>query len=121
MNIIFNKDKNDSLMVGAQPKFTQLDIQTFSMLPHDKRSEFFQDLRYTLLKINIEYVVYPSPPSKIEFVQIMKPVYFDGLTKGKLFNTTLLVRRAIELTKWCFGKHLRPRGGSSISPSFRLL
>jgi hypothetical protein len=118
-NIIFNKNKKDSFFVGTQIKFSKLDRHAFSTLPPERKSKFLQDLNYALLQINVEYLLHPNPEN-MEYVHVEKHIFFDSISKQKLFDAILLIRRAIELTKWCYQKHLTP-GRNSNLPSFSFL
>jgi hypothetical protein len=119
LNVIFNKKAKDSVIVGAQVSFSELDVQAFSKLGNEKKRIFLEELTHSLLQLNVEHLVRPNGES-MENVLITKVIYFDGLTKHKLFDTILLIRRGIRLVRWCYGKHLHPKPISG-SPSFVML
>jgi hypothetical protein len=107
INVIFNPDKRDSLLLGVQVSFSPLDKQAFTRLQQDKKNAFIDELVYSLIYINVEFVIIPNLDN-MEAVRMSKNIYFDALTKDKLFDSILLMKRAVELVRWCYNKHLSP-------------
>ena len=120
IHVIFDKNRSDSVFVVAQVGFTPLEKHAFSALTEAKKFGFIDDLNYSMLQLNIGFVFHPTAPT-MESLRITKPIYFDGLTKDKLFETNLLVTRGIHIARWCYKKHLQPKSSRNITPDFFLL
>jgi hypothetical protein len=112
INVVFRKDKRDSVYITAQISFSPLDTQAFSKLSHDRKKLFTDELNYTLILMNVDYVLFPDSID-LKSVRISKAIYFDALTKDKFFETILLIKRAAKIAKWCISKHLGQKGSTS--------
>jgi hypothetical protein len=105
ISVIFRREKKDSVYLVARISFSPLDKQAFSKLPPDRKKSFTDELNHLLLLVNVEYSLLPNAEI-MESVNLSKAIYFDALTKDRFFDTILLIRRSIEIAKWCYGKHL---------------
>ena len=52
----------------------------------------------------LAYIVPSNPKDKMENVELQKVIYFDGLTKDKLFDSLSTVLRCIETISEVFNK-----------------
>jgi hypothetical protein len=91
--ITIDKQKIDSLTLVARSGFSEQDKKALSH-SHDKRIDFVRRLRSALLQSRVTYNFYPDF-NNIEYIEIYKTLYFDGLSKHRFFQYIEDIVRAL--------------------------
>jgi hypothetical protein len=107
------KDRKDSVIVYTRSDLSKLDKEAFSSLPTDMKQNFIFALHSILLSLNLHYDIKPST-EQMEYLEITKDIFFDGLTKDKFFDTIDRVSSSMRLAHMAYFKYLpRPKGSNS--------
>jgi hypothetical protein len=87
INIGFHKDSIDSLIVIGKLHFEE---QKQSMFRYTRtKREMLYDLELSFLQMNLDFILNVNNEQQeftIEDINLQKIIYFDGLSKDKLFN-----------------------------------
>jgi len=83
-----------------------------------EREGFLYTLKYEYLRMQVEFVFVPPQAEIPQHIQLLKPLFIDGLTQNALYETYIRVRNAGLYTIWSmmekFGAVDQRRGLSSI-------
>lgn len=104
-HIFQNVNRRDSIFVAGNFKITPHQVGLFSRMEQTRKKEFFWNLRISLLTRQSlgDFKIKPKPPEKIEEIFLSsKPVFYDGLTKEKLFSTLFEIHKCSMMVKWMF-------------------
>lgn len=93
IHITIDKRKIDSLNLLARSTFSEIDKKALSH-SNDKRVDFVRRLRSALLQSDVMYNFYPNL-NTIEYIEIFKTIYFDGLSKHRFFQYIEDIVRAL--------------------------
>ncbi|MCW4052757.1 MAG: DUF2299 family protein [Candidatus Bathyarchaeota archaeon] len=118
--IFQNVNKRDSIFIAGNFKLAPHQVSLFSRMEQIRRKEFFWNLRISLLTRQGlgDFKIKPKPPEKIEEIFLSsKPVFYDGLTKEKLFSTLFEIHKCSMMVKWMFDEAL---GAESETSSLQL-
>jgi hypothetical protein len=63
-----------------------------------EQNRFYFDLELALLQMNVYFII-KKHMRKLQSLEISKVLFFDGLTKDRLFNTINSVRNSIEIAR----------------------
>lgn len=63
-----------------------------------EQNRFYFDLELALLQMNIYFIIKKNM-RELQSLEISKVLFFDGLTKDRLFNTINSVRNSIEIAR----------------------
>jgi len=102
-NIIQARDKEDSVFIGTNLNFTPQQISLFEGMNKAKKQSYFWALRMRLLNSpNLgTFEIKPKAPKEIDSIFISsKPIFYDGLTKDRLFCVLFDVHKAVMMTIW---------------------
>jgi hypothetical protein len=91
--ITIDKQKIDSLTLVARSGFSEQDKKALSH-SNDKRVDFVRRLRSALPQSRVTYNFYPDF-NNIEYIEIYKTIYFDGLSKHTFFQYIEDIVRAL--------------------------
>lgn len=116
VSVILRKDRKDMVSIVSRQNFSAQDKRIFSQLTEEKKKLFFEDLEFSLLPMNVSYMVHPDR-NVLEYVHIEKSIYFDGLTKDRFYDSIFAVVRALHMTSLIYIKHLKS-GSRTSSPLF---
>lgn len=107
-NVVQDIRHMDSFFAGANLDLTEEQIALLRRIDNKKRTEFFWDIRLSLLKNNElgDFQIKPNPPEDIQAVFVSsKRVYYDELTKSKLLDAIHVVIRAFLMVIWMFEQY----------------
>jgi hypothetical protein len=107
VNLIISKNKVDSIIVCTKSVFSVLDQKAFSGLSKDNKRSFMLGLKFSLSRLNIQYAIAPDE-NKVESIYMQKVVYFDGLSKDRLFEVIMSIVSAISIVNLTYEKYLHP-------------
>lgn len=100
------QSKADSILVTGDVRLTDKGQEKLVALPEKEREFMLFDLRMVLLSTECRCQFVPSSKSW-KIVRVSKPVFYDGLTKDRFFETVDTVARAVSLViltfQWKFG------------------
>jgi hypothetical protein len=100
------QSKADSLLVMSDVRFTDEGQEKLLALPKKEREFMLFDLKMVLLSTECRCQFIPSSESWTA-IRISKPVFYDGLSKDRFFETMDTVARAVSLViltfQWKFG------------------
>jgi len=105
IDLVIRKDRMDSVTIAQNMNLSDDDKKAFIHLTKDKKKEFIQDLKSSLLYIGVDYTIQPDK-ERLEFVHVSRIIYFDGLTKDRLFDILSNVLRAMEMVRLKYETHL---------------
>jgi hypothetical protein len=101
-HILFPIDRLDSLSISeiiifdlqSQKSYASLAAKNSGIL---EQNRFYFDLELALLQMNVYFVINKNM-RELQSLEISKVVFFDGLTKHRLFNTINTVHNSIEIS-----------------------
>jgi hypothetical protein len=100
------QSKVDSLLVRCDVRLADKGQEKLLALPEKEREFMLFDLRMVLLSTECRCQFVPSSRSW-KAIRVSKPVFYDGLTKDRFFETVDTVARAVSLVtltfQWKFG------------------
>jgi hypothetical protein len=100
------QSKSDSLLVTTDVRLTDEDQEKLSSMPEKEKEFMLFDLKMVLLSTECRCQFTPSSKSW-NLIRVSKPVFYDGLTKDRFFETVDTVTRAASLViltfQWKFG------------------
>lgn len=102
-NTIQRRDREDSIFIGTNLNFTPQQITLLKEMNTPKKQSYFWTLRMRLLNSPTlaSFEIRPNPPEEVRTVFISsKPIFYDGLSKGKLFSILFDVHKAVIMTIW---------------------
>jgi hypothetical protein len=106
-------DKKDSVIVYTRIDFDPLEGKAYSTLQTDMKHEFIYALASGLLGLNLLYHIHPDI-EHLEYLDIRKYIFFDGLSKDRFFNTIDRVLSGKGLARLAYFKYLpKPKGSNS--------
>lgn len=105
MRIGFYKTSLDSIIILSGIKFTP---EEQLMLSHLKtKRDVIWDLERILIQMHLEPIFYPNKEN-IEQIKVQKTIYFDSLTKSKIFEVATDVFQSIRAIRETFLKIGKP-------------
>jgi hypothetical protein len=113
VTIEVSKETTDSVRFQASAYLTPADQRAYSRLNDGKKDSFLKAVRHSLFSLNVDHSLVPDGNS-LQHISIVKIVYFDGLTKDKLFDTILLIKCALGLLNLAYYEHLRYKSSRVI-------
>jgi hypothetical protein len=100
------QSKADSLLVTCDVRLTDEGREKLQALPKREREFMLFDLKMVLLSTECHCQFIPSSGSW-KAIRVSKPVFYDGLSKDRFFETMDTVARAVSLIlltfQWKFG------------------
>jgi hypothetical protein len=112
--VVMRKDRKDSITVYTRSDFSPLDRKAFSNLPSGKKREFIDAIAASLLNLNLHFRFHPNH-EQMESLEITKDIFFDGLTKDRLFEVIDRILSGMQLAHMAYYKYLpQPEGGTSL-------
>jgi|SRR5215469_4693223 len=111
--VIMRKDRKDSITVYTRSDFSPLDQKEFSNLSPGKKREFIDVICASLLNLNLHFRFHPDP-EQMQYLEIKKDIFFDGLTKDRLFEVIDRVLSSMQLAHMSYFKYLPNPNGSSL-------
>lgn len=113
-HVSFSTEQLDSVVISEIIVMDQDYQNAYKLLPALEQTNFFYDLKLALLQMNVMYSLENSF-RELKSVAVVKPIYFDGLTKDKFFDTVFTVHHAIEIARTKLGlfrnKNLHSQAG----------
>ena len=98
----FSTQQFDSVVISEIIVMDQDYQNAYKLLPALEQTNFFYDLKLALLQMNVMYSL-EKGFRELKSVEVIKPIYFDGLTKDKFFDTVFTVHHAIEIARTKLG------------------
>jgi hypothetical protein len=115
-HIIMDKNKKDSIAIFVRIEFSELDKKAFVKLDENTKKEFLIALSSSLCNMNLPHSVHPQA-DKMEYLHIEKRIFFDGLSKDRLFDILDRVFNGMGLAYLTYSKYLSQGRDSSASLS----
>ena len=105
LNIGFLKASKDSLIVSGKvgPQLYQQDMQESTKIKRDSLYE----LEIVFLQMNLDFTIDNTSGSSVEEItisdiQIQKTIFFDGLSKDRLFDIMVSIFNCIDVVRMKF-------------------
>ncbi len=86
---------HDRIVLVTSMSFTKEQKNTFSLKPLAERNQFISDLLIALHQLDLLAHVPKSSHAKTEYI-LQKTIYFDSLSKDKLFNSLYTILRGMD-------------------------
>jgi hypothetical protein len=112
--VIMRKDRIDSITVYTRSDFSPLDQKAFSSLSSSKKGEFIDAITASLFNLNLHFRFHPNP-EQMQSLEIKKNIFFDGLTKDRLFEVVDRVLSGMELAHTAYFKYFPNQNDSNSS------
>jgi len=103
----FSATKPDHVLISEMIELKEDDQKLYASLPAVEQNRFFFDIELALIQKNVMYDLEDGIRS-LRSIEVFKPIYFDGLTKDKFFDTIYAVHYATRIAKIKLGQ-LRDR------------
>lgn len=84
IRVVIDKQKIDSVRLVARSGFSEQDKKTLAALK-EKRVDFVRRLREAFLHSRVFANFYPDY-NNIQYIEIYRTIYFDGLSKHRFFQ-----------------------------------
>jgi hypothetical protein len=102
-HILFPINRLDTLKISeiiifdlkTQKSYASLAAKTNGIL---EQNRFYFDLELALLQMNVYFVIKKNM-RELQSLEISKVLFFDGLTKDRLFNTINTIHNSIEIAR----------------------
>ena len=102
-HILFPINRLDTLRISeiiifdlkTQKSYASLPAKTNGIL---EQNRFYFDLELALLQMNVYFIIKKNM-RELQSLEISKVLFFDGLTKDRLFNTINTIRNSIEIAR----------------------
>ena len=102
-HILFPINRLDTLRISeiiifdlkTQKSYASLAAKTNGIL---EQNRFYFDLELALLQMNVYFIIKKNM-RELQSLEISKVLFFDGLTKDRLFNTINTIRNSIEIAR----------------------
>ena len=90
-------DREDQLVIQAVVKLDDDAISRIDQLPEDERNEFLWDLRFELLRANLDFngVMFP-----LKQIEVMTRIHSDALTKDIFIQRLGQVHKGVIIIQW---------------------
>jgi hypothetical protein len=98
----FSTKNLDSVVISEMIALDKDYQNAYRLLPALDQTDFFYDLKLALLQMNVMFNL-ENGFRQLQSVTVYKPIYFDGLTKDKFFDTIYSVHHAIEIARTKLG------------------
>lgn len=96
---------HDRVLLVAKTNPTQEQKKAFSLLSELSKQQTCSDLLILLYQLGVLPQLFPLyQKDTIEYIELQKVIYFDGVTKDKLFDALSTVLRSIETINEVFNK-----------------
>jgi hypothetical protein len=96
---------HDRVLLVAKTNPTQEQKKAFSLLSELSKQQTCSDLLIFLYQLGVLPQLFPLyQKDTIEYIELQKVIYFDGVTKDKLFDALSTVLRSIETINEVFNK-----------------
>lgn len=89
--------REDELIIEAAIDFDDITANKIAQLSEDERNNFLWDLRFELLRTDLEFSGIETP---IKRVQVSERIFCDALTKDTFLQRASQVRKGILAVQW---------------------
>jgi len=94
-------NREDELIIHSSIVVDEVTAQKIGELPEGERNELIWDLRFELLKTELEFQGVQFP---LRQVQVGERIFIDALTKDAFLRRTANIRRGILAVMWVLGR-----------------
>lgn len=92
-----NADKEDQVIIQGAVIFDEKTTNKIAQLPEDERNNFLWELRFELLKTDLEFSGIEIP---LKSIQVSERIFFDALTKDSFLQRASQVRKGVLIIQW---------------------
>jgi hypothetical protein len=92
-----NIDREDQIVIQGAVTLDEITTNRIDQLPEDERNNFLWDLRFELLKTNLEFSGIQFP---LKHIAVSERIFLDALTKDALIQRTSEVRKGVLMIQW---------------------
>jgi hypothetical protein len=97
------RGKADQVVLEGAVMLSEPHQRSFEALDPAARQELLWDLRFTLIRIGVEFQGVQDPFRRVTLGQ---RIYYDGLTRDAFLQRVTQVRNAVLATIWTFARRL---------------
>jgi hypothetical protein len=102
-NVIFRAKPLDRVDIMEMLSMNEKYKKAYKALSALRQNSFYFDLKVSLLQMNVMFSMQKGI-RELESIQVSKPIYFDGLTKDRFFDTIFTVGHAVEIVRTKLGQ-----------------
>jgi hypothetical protein len=99
VNLVLSQDQPEKVMLGSRSNITESEKVVFNSLPDIEKKSFLTSLQLSLIQINLLFEIKPDPPLEVDYIEMKKPIYLDGLTRDKFFDCIFTVMRGLTIVR----------------------
>lgn len=92
-----NTDREDQVVIQGAVAISETTTSRIAQLPEDERNNFLWDLRFELLRTNLEFSGVQFP---LKHIEVTERIFLDALTKDVLIQRTSEVRKGVLMIQW---------------------
>jgi hypothetical protein len=93
--------KKDELVIQGAVKVDEETSSKITQLPHNEKDDFIWDLRFELLRTDLEFSGTKLPLEKVE---VVGRICFDALAKDTFLQKVSQVRKGILIVQWMLAR-----------------
>jgi len=94
LSVLQPQNKTDSILVVGDISLTDEDQKKLATIPEKERRVMLSDLTMDLLTTQCRWQFIP-PTEAWETIRVLRPIFYDGLSKDRFFETVDIVMRAV--------------------------
>jgi hypothetical protein len=92
-----NIDREDQIVIQGGVTLDEITTNRIEQLPEDERNNFLWDLRFELLRTNLEFSGIQLP---LKHIDVSERIFLDALTKDTLIQRASEVRKGVLMIQW---------------------
>ncbi len=96
-----NANRQDEVIIQAQVNIGDDTINKLSSLPENEREELLWDLRFELLRTNLEFAGIETP---LKSIKVSERIFLDALTKDCFLQRISEVRKGLLVVLWILAR-----------------
>lgn len=94
LNVIRPKEDSKFYVIAMGIGIHPIHLQKLQSLKPEEQKGLFQELKYTYLSMNVEFMFIPPQDKIPKAISVLKNVFIDGLTQDRFFEVFSLVKNA---------------------------
>jgi len=96
-------NREDEVVIQGSVNIGDDTTDRIDRLNEDERNTLLWDLRFELVKTNLEFSGISIPLKRVE---VIERIFLDGLTKGRFLQRTSEVRKGVLIVMWVLARKL---------------
>ena len=98
-----NVDREDQIVIQGAVIFDEATTNRIAQLPENERNDFLWNLRFELLRTNLEFKGIELP---LKHIDVSERLFLDAITKDSFIQRTSEVRKGVLAIQWMTQRRL---------------